>query len=259
MKVGIISVGREILRGRVLDTNSNYLARTLTSIGHIVVRISQVDDVQESIIWEINFMASYPVEIIITTGGLGPTGDDITIKSIADAFDVPCRVNRKALEIVKERYNFFYREGAVDSPVITSNRKKMACFPEGATPLYNPVGAAPAMKWEINDIKIYALPGVPSEMKEIFQKEISPELGGSLRYIERFFETPCKDESKLSEYLRIIAEKNPGIYIKSVPEKFGRDVSIKVVIGATGEGKREAEKSINEIYSLLKEKIEEPC
>ena len=259
MRVGLISVGREILKGRVLDTNSHFITRTLTYMGNNVVRISQIDDLREDIIWEIKFLLSYPVDVIITTGGLGPTDDDITIKSIADAFDIPCIINKEALNILTERYQSFYKKGAVDSPEITPNRKKMACFPKGATPLYNSIGAAPAMKWEIRGIKIFALPGVPSEMRDIFEKKIISEMSSELIYIERFLPTPCKDESKLGIFIQSVTELYPRIYIKSVPEKFGSNITLQVVIGATGKDEKDVEDKIQEVYSSLQDKIKEPC
>jgi len=258
LRIAIISVGREILRGRVLDTNSNYLARELTALGHQVVRISQIDDIREEIIWEVKYAASSPVEVIITTGGLGPTSDDITIPSIAAAFDTPCFENKEALKIVEERYRYFYEKGAVESPDLTPERKKMACFPEGAVPLFNNVGAAPGMKWEKNGITIYSLPGVPAEMKYIFENHIKPDLEERNIYRERFVETPCRDESLLEKYISDFKKRNPDIYIKSVPEKFGKEVRIKVVIGMRGD-REKIEELLTSLAGEFLKSIREPC
>ena len=258
MKVAIISVGRELLKGRVLDSNSNFIARQLTGMGHQVVRIGQVDDIVEDIIWEVRFAASYPVDVIITTGGLGPTDDDVTIKAIALAFDTPCKVNKKALEIVQERYRIFYDKGAVDSPELTPEREKMACFPVGAEPIYNSVGAAPGMVWRRKDLTIFSLPGVPAEMKDIFERDVEPYFFSGILYIEKFFSTPCRDESKLANYIRQFLKKYPELYLKSVPVRFGPDISMEVVIGVSGK-QEEVEKKIKNYIEEFLESIEEPC
>ncbi len=258
MKVAIISIGREILKGRVLDSNSNYIARHVTGLGHTVCRVAQIDDRLEDIIWEVKYTASHPVEMIITTGGLGPTGDDMQLRAIAKAFDRECAENAKALEIVKERYETFYREGAVDSPELTPERRKMACLPSGAEPLYNPVGAAPAMKLVAGGLTIFSLPGVPSEMKAIFEREIVPLLSGEDVYVERFFTSPCKDESRLATFVREFLARHPHLYLKSVPVKFGDSVRIEVVIGVRakrGEVDSLIEKYMKEFLKMVKE----PC
>ena len=258
MKVAIVSVGREILRGRVLDSNSNFIVRQLTGLGHEVIRIAQVDDRVEDIIWEVKFSSAAGATTIITTGGLGPTQDDITIKAIASAYDTPCRENPQALKIVEERYKFFYDQGAVSSPQLTHERRKMACFPLGAEPLYNDVGAAPGMKWKRDGLVIYSLPGVPSEMKYIFENSVKPDFVGEYIYEEEFFDTPCRDESVLGRYIKEFLKKHPEIYLKSVPITFGKHIKIQVVIGITarpGKNKIIRENLIEEFLSSIKE----PC
>ncbi len=258
MRVAIISIGRELLRGRVLDSNSNFIARQLTGMNHRVVRISQVDDIADDIIWEIHFVLSLPVDAIITTGGLGPTSDDITVRSIAAAFEVPCKMNKEALEIVKERYKIFYELKAVDSPDLTPERAKMACLPLGAEPIYNRVGAAPGMKWHRNGTLIFSLPGVPSEMKDIFEYGVKPYFVTDMSYVEKFFTTPCRDESQLTSYIKNFLKKYPDLYLKSVPVKFGKDVKIEVVIGVSGE-KTIVYKRIENYIKEFLDSIRGPC
>ena len=254
----IISVGREILRGRVLDSNSNFIARQLTGLGHDVIRIVQVDDRIEDIIWEVKFSSAAGATAIITTGGLGPTQDDITIKAIASTYDTPCKKNPQALKIVEERYKFFYDQGAVSSPQLTPERRKMACFPLGAEPLYNGVGAAPGMKWKRGGLVIYSLPGVPSEMKYIFENSVKPDFVGDYIYEEEFFDTPCRDESVLGRYIKEFLKTHPEIYLKSVPVTFGKNIKIQTVIGVTARSEEIGairKKLIEEFLASIKE----PC
>lgn len=129
MLAEIIAIGREILTGKTLDTNSNWIAQQIYPLGIRVKRIVAVDDVEEEIAQEIINSIKYGVGLIITTGGLGPTFDDKTLQAVSLATGRKLVLNDEALKMVTESYKRFYEQGWVDSPEITPERKKMAYLP----------------------------------------------------------------------------------------------------------------------------------
>jgi molybdenum cofactor synthesis domain-containing protein len=160
-RVEIIVIGREILTGRTLDTNSNWLAKRITALGGDVKRITVADDEVASISRELRTALGNNCGLIVTTGGLGPTFDDKTLDAVATATGLNMELDAEALDFVKGRYTFFKEKGFVDSDDITPSRRKMAILPRGAEMLSNPVGAAPGVKLWVEKTLIVSLPGVP--------------------------------------------------------------------------------------------------
>src|SRR5919109_878524 len=142
-RVEIIAVGREILRGRVLDTNSNWLAKELTSLGGEVSRMCVVDDVPQEIARELHTAIRHGAGLVCTTGGLGPTFDDRTLESIAQPVDLPLVRHEAAYAFVAETYRRLHAEGAIAQQAMVPSREKMALLPQGAEMLRNPTGSAP--------------------------------------------------------------------------------------------------------------------
>jgi nicotinamide-nucleotide amidase len=253
-RVEIIAIGKEILRGQTLDTNSSWLARRVTAMGGMVGRIVVPDDDVEAIAREIETSFGNGAEIIITTGGLGPTFDDKTLAGIAEATGSPLSLNPEALEFVTRRYGEFYKQGFVENPDITPPREKMAHVPQGSEPLDNPVGAAPAVFLQTPHGVIFALPGVPKEMQAIFEGEILPrltEILGPEVYLEEGVDTGLGDESALGELIDRVMKRVPGVYLKSKPTLFDKGVNLEVVITAAGPEKGEVRKRIKEAKKLL--------
>ncbi len=258
MLAEIITIGREILTGKTLDTNSNWLAKELTDLGFKVKRIVVVDDVAEEISQEILNSIKYGVRLIITTGGLGPTFDDKTLEGVSLATGRKLTLNPEALEMVKERYEKFYKEGAVSSPEITPEREKMARIPDGATPIPNPVGAAPGIMITVSGCTIISLPGVPKEMKEMFAQYVKPKLQEFVAkaekkrvIMEKIIKSGLSDESVIASIVKKVREKFPRVYIKSLPERFGQDVDIEVRFTAEGYSKDEVETQIKGAISAF--------
>ena len=151
---GVIVIGDEILSGRTQDTNSNFIADKLTKEGIKLEEILVIQDVKE-IIKEnvINFSSKY--SYVFTTGGIGPTHDDITSESISEAFQLNCETNIQAFEIL----NNYYPEGEFNE-----SRQRMAKMPVGSELILNPMTAAPGFKIK----NIFVLPGVPEIMRVMF-------------------------------------------------------------------------------------------
>ena len=143
--VGVLVVGNEILDGVTLDTNTQWMITQLKPLNYHVTETITVRDDTTEIAKAINRMIEDKIQLIITTGGLGPTYDDMTLKGIAEGLGLDMDVNPEALAIVERQYKNFYLRRIVDSPDITDARKKMAIFPEGANPLDNKAGGAPGV------------------------------------------------------------------------------------------------------------------
>jgi nicotinamide-nucleotide amidase len=164
----IIAVGSEMLGPLRMDTNSLWLAGRLEEIGIPLVRKSVVGDDPEQIAQELE-NASRAASIVFTTGGLGPTADDVTVSAVARWLDVPIRRDEEFLARMRER---FERRGMRMPPV----NEKQADFLTGARVLENPRGTAPGFWADKDGVEIVVLPGVPSEMREIMEDRVLPEL-----------------------------------------------------------------------------------
>jgi nicotinamide-nucleotide amidase len=168
MDAEIIAIGSELLLGQIVDTNSSYIAKCLAENGIELVRTSAVGDDfgrMEAIIKETIARSS----IVITTGGLGPTEDDLTREVIAHATGRPLVLDPYLLEQIEAH---FKRRGFR----MTENNRKQANIPEGAIPVENPKGTAPAFIVEGSDYVTVSLPGVPLEMKYLMENSVVPYL-----------------------------------------------------------------------------------
>jgi nicotinamide-nucleotide amidase len=169
----IITIGTEILLGEILDSNARYLARQLRDTGIDLYRTTTVGDNAQRIAQAIQ-QALERCEIIITTGGLGPTVDDPTREAIALALAIPTEFRPELWEQIQSRFKRYGRQP-------TDNNKRQAYIPQGALPVENPVGTAPAFivekgAGELRSQVIISLPGVPSEMEYLFENAILPYL-----------------------------------------------------------------------------------
>jgi nicotinamide-nucleotide amidase len=250
----IIAVGNELLLGDVLDTNSNWVCKKITGIGGQVERAVLVRDNLSVIVRELHSALDRKTNLIFTIGGMGPTQDDLTVEAVAKATDHPLELLPEALEIVKRRYEQFAREGAVDDAKMTPAREKMAYLPRSANPLDNPVGAAPAVILRSGDSIISCLPGVPTELKGIFESSLQPvlqQIFGDSTFFEKLITVNCKDESVLAPLLKTVSDKYPEVYVKSRAKRFGPDVKFKVTLSMAGRSKLAVEQKIGEVLQDL--------
>lgn len=169
MKASIITIGDEILIGQIVDTNSAYMAKALDKIGIGVHEMLSISDSQEHITQTLQSQLS-KVDVVIVTGGLGPTKDDVTKKTFCSFFDDELVEDPKVLAHVKELIEGFYKRP------ITQMNKDQALVPSKATVLFNAVGTAPGMWVEKENTVFVSLPGVPYEMKYLIDNEVIPRL-----------------------------------------------------------------------------------
>ncbi|MHA2316087.1 MAG: molybdopterin-binding protein, partial [Candidatus Hermodarchaeia archaeon] len=136
----VICVGNELLIGKTLNTNAQWLAKRTTALGLSARRIMIVGDDVDEISNAIREAMQRNPRFLITTGGLGPTFDDKTLEGLAKALKCKLEINEEALTMFKEKYRKYAEEGKMKKAELTPPRVKMAKLPEGAKPLFNPVG-----------------------------------------------------------------------------------------------------------------------
>ena len=219
--VEIICIGNELLIGKTLNTNAQWLAKRITTLGLNVSRITIVSDYVD----EISNMTKEALQrkpiFIITTGGLGPTFDDKTLEGIAKALNCPLQVHKEALKMIEKKYQQFVEAGLVKKKVeLTSPRIKMATLPKGARSLTNPIGTAPGVLLRQNKVTIIALPGVPPEMEAIFDNSVVPlikEVSGNVTFYETSLSVNGIMETDIAPLIDKTMHDNPHVYIKSHP------------------------------------------
>jgi nicotinamide-nucleotide amidase len=258
-RVELIAVGQEILRGRVLDTNSNWLAQELTAIGGEVSRICVVDDVPKEIVRELHAAMQHGAGVIVTTGGLGPTFDDRTLASIAQALNLSLVRHEAAYAFIADTYRRLHAEGAVAHQTMLPSREKMALLPQGAEMLSNPTGSAPGMLLHGQQRLIIAMPGPPGEMRPMFQASVAPLLrarwAGWYR-VEIRVQTAVADESLLNPVFERVMAAVPGSYLKADPKGFGPEVRLVVYISGEGASEETARAIVQQARDQLKEALE---
>lgn len=168
MKIAILTIGNELMSGRTADTNSSFIAREATLQGWRVETMMAVEDNFDSIKARLNYLLPL-ADVVICTGGLGPTADDITTEAIARAFDLPLFTDEKVLNHIKELFT-------KRNLVWIENNAKQAMFPQGAEVIPNPVGTAAGFALQIAGKLIFVIPGVPWESQKMFPDGVMPIL-----------------------------------------------------------------------------------
>lgn len=250
----IISVGYELLDGRVVNTNASWLAKQISELGGRVRRITAVGDEVDEISSVLRDSLRSGVDWIITSGGLGPTYDDVTLQGVAKAVRRKLVLSRKAVEMIRRRYEKLAEEGVVDSPELTPPRLKMAMLPRGAKPLENDVGTAPGVLLKAGRTHIVCLPGVPSELEAIFLKHVKPLLEKRVRKIavaDGWIYVKGVPESSLAPRLDELRSRMPEVYLKSHPEKREGISFIRLYIRAIARRKESCEKMVDEVEREL--------
>ena len=210
MKATILTIGNEILKGRTVNTNLAHIGRVLTYAGYEVFRAMVVMDTPDDISWGIRSALSFS-DFIVTTGGLGPTFDDMTVESISMALGIDLEVNSKAFEALEKRY----RERDLD---FTEARLKMTRLPKGADAILNPVGSAPGVILRHEGKTILMLPGVPGEMEALLDIVLDRiRVPGRSYYEETVTLRGIMESSLAPLIIREMKAGNGKIYIKSHP------------------------------------------
>lgn len=172
MEAEIIAIGDELTSGQRLDTNSQWLSQQLGHLGISTVRHTAVGDNIATNIEALRAAASR-VQFVVCTGGLGPTLDDLTRQAMAEAFDAPLTLDNEILERIRKMFSDRNRE-------MPERNRVQAMFPSGSQEISNPHGSAPGIDFAVtkfgNACRIFALPGVPAEMKQMWQESVVPRI-----------------------------------------------------------------------------------
>lgn len=242
----IITIGTELLLGESIDTNTRYIARTMRDEGIDLYRTSTIGDNQERIA-EIIREGLQRAEIIITTGGLGPTVDDPTRAAVALAMGVETEFREELWDQIKERFQRYGRQP-------TENNRRQAYVPQGALAIENDVGTAPAFICETERSAIIALPGVPREMEYLMHHKVLPYikerygLSGVIK--ARVLRTSGVGESQIDERIGDLELlNNPTVGMAAHAGQ------VDVRITAKAESEAAADKLIANIEEQLRERL----
>jgi nicotinamide-nucleotide amidase len=230
MTCAVLSIGTELTRGELVNSNAAWLAAGLTNLGFEVVEHEVVDDDRGRIVGALDRLAGF-AEVIVCTGGLGPTTDDLTTAAVASSLGVPTVRDEASLDHIRRRFERLGR------PMSDSNAKQ-ADFPEGASVLPNPIGTAPGFEVKVKGARAFFMPGVPVEMKRMFDEQVVPRIRDiapkdSHQIRLRTFGLP---ESVVGEKLAGVEEAFPGVtigYRAHFPE-----IEVKVLARAPGPASR---------------------
>ncbi len=233
---GILIIGNEILSGRTLDTNTSTLSIWLNSLGIKVQETRTIPDIEEIIIKNVNELRK-KYNYIFTTGGIGPTHDDITASSISKVFGIEYGPHKEAMSILEK----YYKPGEFNK-----GRQKMAHMPIEANLILNPTSGAPGFYVE----NVFCLPGVPSILKSMLGGITNKLVGGdpilsktiNLRTVE----------SEIAKSLKNVQDMNKNVEIGSYPFFKAGKLGVSIVLRATDQ--KNIDKCNFEIMSFIKEK-----
>jgi molybdenum cofactor synthesis domain-containing protein len=217
----ILIIGNEILSGRTQDTNTSTLATWLNSIGVKVEEVRVIPDIEKTIIDTLNTLRS-TYDYVFTTGGIGPTHDDITAESVSKAFGLKYEIHKEAYKILEA----YYKPGEFNE-----GRQKMVWMPENANLILNPTSGAPGFSVE----NVFCLPGVPSILKSMIGGLKNKIIGGepilshtiSLKTVE----------SEIAKSITQIQEQNKDVEIGSYPFFHAGKLGVSIVLRSEKQSK----------------------
>ena len=246
MKAAIVTIGDEILIGQIVDTNSAFIAKSLDRIGVEIHEMISISDDKKHIL-ETFQKYQNKVDLVVITGGLGPTKDDITKKTFCDYFEDELIVNKDVLAHVTKLIEGFYKR------TITQINKDQALVPSKCTVLHNQVGTAPGMWIKKENTVFISLPGVPFEMKYLVENEIIPKVVREYKrpyILHKTIMTYGQGESMVAERIEDWENSLPEFIKLAYLPAPGR---VRLRLSARGTDKGLLEKAIDEnVLSLAK-------
>lgn len=234
--VAILVIGNEVLSGRTREANAWLAADVFFKLGCKLGEVAIVPDIHDNIVHTLQRLRKN-YDAVITSGGIGPTHDDITMQSVADCFDVPLLEHEQTIKLMTDAYG---------ESALNEGRRRMACLPQGAKPIICELSIAPGAL--IDNVYIFA--GVPS----IFESQLHAVLDdfkGNKAFARHEIEVQMP-ESKFAADLATIQSQYPHLEIGSYPGRCGKDPSGKLCVSGTDEN--QIFEVINIINLMLKEK-----
>jgi len=250
LKVAIITIGDEILIGQIVNTNSSWIAQKCVEIGATIIEHCVVGDNEKHIL-EVLKRTFDVSDVILITGGLGPTRDDLTKPVLTKFFGDELIFSDEVLQWIKE---YYFKRGINE---VTERNKNLAFIPKSCTPLKNSVGTAPGLLFEKEDKAIFAMPGVPKEMQHLMKEYVIPYIKNKIErqkfptHIFRVLQTCGIAESVLADKLAGIEEILNGVNLAFLPSYKG----VRLRIDASGEDVFQVESSIQKVVDYIRSKI----
>jgi len=236
VNAAILIIGNEILSGRTQDTNTTTLAKWLNSIGVVVNEVRVIPDIEKTIVETLNTLRKSN-NYVFTTGGIGPTHDDITAESVSKAFGLKYEIHKEAFKILEE----YYKKGEFNE-----GRQKMVWMPENANLILNPTSGAPGFSVD----NVFCLPGVPSILKSMLGGLKNKIVGGepilshtiNLKTVE----------SEIANSLSEVQDQNEDVEIGSYPFFHAGKLGVSIVIRSENQSKIDV--CNTQILKFVKEK-----
>ena len=260
-QASLLAIGNELLNGAVRDKNLFTLSQRLTHLGFSVEYAAMTRDIPGNITAILRFILAQAPDVVICSGGLGPTDDDLTLAAISQALNLPLVPNPAAEELVEAHYSRLIDDHYLPHRGPEAARRKMATLPKGAHPLHNAVGTAPGVKLDYEGTLIYVLPGVPAELEAIFDEVIVPELGqrfSPATWAEQSLLVHCDDEAEITLSLREVTHRHPSVYIKSLAKPFpaaGKE-GLRVIATAQAATASQAQETVTRALTDLRHTLE---
>lgn len=243
----LLTIGDEILYGQIVDTNSQWMSAALGNVGIRVIRKTTVGDIEEDIM-KAFAEAEARADILLITGGLGPTSDDLTKPCLARYFNCGLRIHEEALAEVTA---FFARRGRE----LTEVNRQQAALPECCEKITNKLGTAPGMWFERNGKVFMSMPGVPHEMKQMMTDDVVPRLVAKYKpdvIYHRVIRTIGLGESFLAEKISAWEKALPPHFKLAYLPSLGE---VKLRLTSTGVSLENLERETDELIVTLKERI----
>lgn len=244
MKAAIVTIGDEILIGQIVDTNSGFIAKALDKIGVEVYEMLSISDSQEHILDTFSKLQN-TVDIVIITGGLGPTKDDVTKKTFCDYFEDELVIDESVLAHVTELIEGYFKRK------ITQINKDQALVPSKSTVLHNRYGTAPGLWIKKEKTVFVSLPGVPFEMKYLIENEVIPKLVKEYErpyILHKTILTYGQGESLVAERIEQWEDSLPSFLKLAYLPSFGK---LRLRLTARGTDKKMLEESIADYVDSL--------
>lgn len=253
--IELMPVGREILTGRTHESNARWMAQRITAMGGLVRRVTVVDDNKEAIAEELQAAWKRGAHFLITTGGLGPTFDDVTMAGLAKGAGLMLELHHKPLAFVQKKYEEYYAKGHVQHPDLTPERQKMAILPKGSEWYENETGAAPGAYFRYRGMGVFALPGPPRELQPMYLAHVEPILAQTLgrrAFAEETVRTDGTDESVLTKACVELTDDIPGLHAKTNPTFFGDSKGLTITLSVWADSELSCNERMKRAKSELK-------
>ena len=249
----IIAVGDELVGGFTLDTNSHWLAERLRLLGFPVKRTTAIRDRPQEIVDQVHRELADPeLTHVFVSGGLGPTPDDRTFASLAQALDRELVIWEETRARIERRVQRMHAAGLLESPEVTEGNLRMARIPAGPAHVFkNKRGMAPGVVYEAEGKLVFILPGVPLELKSIFTEELEPQfLGAGSASTVRELRFTFAIEARFYPLMRELEERFPDVSIGSYPNFETKELVIRC-LGADPKRVEEALDVVRKRSALL--------